>query len=643
MQRPSRRRFIKAVPAAVGAAVTLPAAVRAQRDGPAAPKFGKDVLKCAEEIDGLRFTDAEEEMALGGVSRNLDSYEELRKLNVPLDTEPAVTFRPFLPGKQPAGRSTRNARLAVARPPKVQVTSALDELAFEPITVLASLIESRKITSADLTAMYLGRLKRYGDRLHCVVTLTEDLARAQAAAADKEIRAGRYRGPLHGIPFGVKDLFDTKGIRTTWGAKPYENRIAEVDATIVERLREAGGVLVAKLSMGALAQGGVWFGGSTRNPWSPETSSSGSSAGPGAATSAGLVAFAIGTETRGSIISPSATCGVVGLRPTYGRVSRYGAMALSWTMDKIGPMCRSVEDCAIVFNAIYGSDGRDDTVVDAPFAWNPDVPLGSLRIGYLANEFEPNPQAGGGGRGAGRGGASPEDARRRAAERSTLLKEALEVMRAQGAKLEPVTLPDFPANALGFILSAEAAAAFDDLTRSKGIDQLTEQGPGAWPNTFRTSRFIPAVEYIRAQRARTLLIREMEALMSRCDVFLSPSGGASLGITNLTGHPAACLKAGFVDGLPQALMITGRLYDEATVLRVALAYERATKWHTMNPPLEEKKAAAAVARQEGGKAGRQEFKAGRFEGWNDDGWRNEASEGKGGTVEFQAGGDAFDW
>ncbi len=433
--------------------------------------------------------------------------------------------------------------------------------------------------------MYLGRLKRYGDKLHCVVTLTEELALAQAAAADAEIKAGRYRGPLHGIPFGVKDLFDTKGIRTTWGAKPYENRVAEIDATIVERLREAGAVLVAKLSMGALAQGGVWFGGSTRNPWSPDNSSSGSSAGPGAATSAGLVAFAIGTETRGSIISPSSTCGLVGLRPTYGRVSRYGAMALSWTMDKIGPMCRSVEDCAIVFNAIYGSDGRDETCVDAPFNWNPDVALSSLKIGYLATEFDAVGGAGGGG--GGRGGVSPEEARQRAEERNKLLKEALDVLRAAGAKLEAMTLPEFPANALGFILSAEAAAAFDDLTRSKGVDLLTEQGPGAWPNTFRSSRFIPAVEYIRAQRARTLLNRQMDALMSKYDVFLSPTGSASLGITNLTGHPALCLKAGFVNGLPQALMITGFGCDEATMHRVALAYERATKWHDMNPPLDE--------------------------------------------------------
>jgi Asp-tRNA(Asn)/Glu-tRNA(Gln) amidotransferase A subunit family amidase len=565
--------------------------VKAQRGAGAPAKFGKDVLKCAERIDGLSFTDAEEEMAVGGVSRNLDSYEELRKLDVPLDTEPAVVFRPYLPGKRPAGHSTRHARLITARPTRVQVGSSLEDLAFAPVTVLASLVRARRVSSTDLTAMYLDRLRRYGDRLHCVVTLTEDLAREQAAAADKEIKAGKYRGPLHGIPFGVKDLFDTKGIKTTWGAKPYENRVAQVDATIVERLREAGAVLCAKLSMGALAQGGVWFGGSTRNPWSPDNSSSGSSAGPGAATAAGLVAFAIGTETRGSIISPSSTCGVVGLRPTYGRVSRYGAMALSWTMDKIGPMCRSVEDCAIVFNAIYGSDGRDETVVDAPFAWRPEVPLSALKIGYVESEFNPRPEAGRGAAGGAFGGSgrglSPEDARRRAEERNKLLNDALDVLRHAGARLEPMSLPEFPANALGFILSAEAAAAFDDLTRSKEVDLLTEQGPGAWPNTFRTSRFIPAVEYIRAQRARTLLNRQMGELMSKYDVFLTPTGSASLGITNLTGHPAACLKAGFVDGLPQALMITGRLYDEAAVLRVALAYERATKWHTMNPTLDE--------------------------------------------------------
>jgi Asp-tRNA(Asn)/Glu-tRNA(Gln) amidotransferase A subunit family amidase len=605
-QQIGRRGFMKAVPAAVAVSVTLPkiaagttrpkaAIPQGGRGGPA-PRFGKDVLKGAEQVAGLDFTDAEEEAALRGVSGNLTSYEQLRKIDVPLDTEPAMTFRPYLPGKQPAGHSTRNAKIAIAKPARVAVSSSLEDLAFEPIGVLASLIESRKITSTDLTKMYLGRLKRYGEPLHCVVTLTEDLALAQAANADKELKAGRYRGPLHGIPWGAKDLFDTKGIKTTWGAKPFEDRVPDIDATIVERLREAGAVLCAKLSMGSLAQGGVWFGGSTRNPWSPDSTSSGSSAGPGAATSAGLVAFAIGTETRGSIISPASTCGVVGLRPTYGRVSRYGAMALSWTMDKIGPLCRRVEDCAIVLNAIYGADHRDETVVDAPFTWNPDVPLSSLKIGYVKREFElapPNPNApafGGGGGGGGRGGLTPEEARKRAEERNKVLNDALDALRAAGAKLEPIELPDFQTNTINFILTTEGAAAFDDATRDRRLDQMNANGPdfgSSWPNSFRTHQFVPAVEYIRAQRARTLLMRQMDALMSKVDVFLSPTTSASLSITNLTGHPALCLKSGFVAGLPQALMITGRLYDEASVLRVALAYERATKWHEMDPTLDE--------------------------------------------------------
>ena len=574
-----RRRFITRVPAAV-LAVPAAATVMAPRtgrtvgvgagtevpQGDPTPPIGADDLKCAERIAGLRFTDAEDAMVMPGANRNRDSYETLRQLDVPLDTEPAMTFRPYLPGTRPGGRTTRGARLAVTRRANVRVTSRLEDLAFQPVTVLSSLIEARRVTSTALTKMYLARLKRYGDPLHCVVTLTEELALAQAAQADRDLKAGRYRGLLHGIPWGAKDLFATKGIRTTWGAAPYENQVLDLDATVVTRLREAGAVLVAKLSMGSLAQGGVWFGGSTRNPWAPDTGSSGSSAGPAAATAAGLVAFAVGTETRGSIITPSSICGVVGLRPTYGRVSRYGAMALSWTMDKIGPMCRTVEDCALVLNAIYGADGRDDTVVDAPFVWNPSIRLSALHIGYVAGELEASLAT---------AGASPG-----------VLKDALDVLRARGAKLEPIELPDFPTSALDVILSAEAATAFDDLPRSKGIDQLTEQSPASWPNAFRTSRFIPAVEYIRAQRARTLLIRKMNELMSSYHVFLGAArGSASLSITNLTGHPAICLKAGFIDGLPQGLMITGRLYDEATVLRVALAYERATKWHTMHPDL----------------------------------------------------------
>jgi Asp-tRNA(Asn)/Glu-tRNA(Gln) amidotransferase A subunit family amidase len=330
-------------------------------------------------------------------------------------------------------------------------------------------------------------------------------------------------------------------------------------------------VLVAKLSMGALAQGGNWFGGRTRNPWNIERSSSGSSAGPGSATAAGLVGFSLGTETRGSIVSPSAENGVVGMRPTYGRVSRYGAMALSWTMDKIGPMCRTVEDCALAFNAIYGSDGRDTTVVDAPFVWAPDTPMSRFRIGYVKSEIEDVPER------------LNDEQRKSRMEMNALMMDAVNVFRKLGARVEPVALPEFPSNALNFILSAEAAASFDELTRRIAGKELTEESLGSWPGTFRASRFIPAVEYIRAQQARTLMMREWDTLMQGYDVILSSNQSASLGATNLTGHPSLTMKAGFLDGRPRPLMLTGRLYDEATMLRIGLAYEQATDWDSMHP------------------------------------------------------------
>ena len=577
----ARRRFLAAIPAAVAAGMTMPALAQQEQQ-----RISLETLDCAEKVFGIDFDPQEEQAALAGVNRNLSTFEQLRELDIPLDTEPAVTFRPYLPGKRPKPGATPGAKIEVTLTTPAGRRGSIEDLAFLPVTALAPLIERRAVSSVDLTKMYLARLETHGPRLNCVVTLTEELALQQAAAADREIRAGRYRGPLHGIPWGAKDLFATKGIPTTFGAGPYRSQVIDYDATIVERLRDAGAVLVAKLSMGALAQGDRWFGGQTRNPWNPEQGSSGSSAGPGSATAAGLVGFAIGTETRGSIISPSSVNGVVGLRPTYGRVSRHGAMALSWTMDKIGPMCRSVEDCVLVFNAIYGPDGRDDTVVDAPFAWKPDVPLPKLRIGYVASEFEPpeeTPGRGGrrGGTGRGRGGVSPEEQRRRAEERRKLLNDALAVYRAAGATLEPIELPpNRLTSMLSFVLSTEAAAAFDDLTRSPGIE---DPSLNTWPNTFRTHRFVPAVEYIRAQRARTLVMRQMDEVMSKFDAFLSPTNSSSLGLTNLTGHPAVALKAGFVDNLPVEIMVTGRLYDEATMLRVALAYERATKWHTMNP------------------------------------------------------------
>jgi Asp-tRNA(Asn)/Glu-tRNA(Gln) amidotransferase A subunit family amidase len=452
----------------------------------------------------------------------------------------------------------------------------VEDLAFATVPQLAELIRTRRISSTELTKMYLARLKTYGPKLLCVVTLTEDLALKQAAAADAEIKRGKYRGPLHGIPWGAKDLFATKGIKTTWGAEPYRDQVIDYDSTVVERLTEAGAVLVAKLSMGALAQGARWFGGVTRNPWQideAQTGSSGSSAGPASATAAGLVGFSIGTETLGSIVSPSSRCGVTGLRPTYGRVSRYGAMGLSWTMDKIGPMCRGVEDCAAALHAIYGPDGKDITVGDAPFNWNPDTNISTLRIGYLKTEFD--------------GPTTPptnEQQRTQAEQRRTIYKTALEVLEKAGAKLTPIELPKFSAATLRFILSAEAATAFDDITRDGRVNQLSGQSPNDWPNTFRTSRFIPAVEYLRAQRARTLLMREMEKLMSQWDVFVSPApASASLLVTNLTGHPAVVLPCGFVNNLPVAIMFTGGVYDEVSPLRVALAYERATTWHTMHP------------------------------------------------------------
>src|SRR5712692_3597969 len=521
----------------------------------------KEMLAHALETIGLEFSEAHQAMMLPGVNRALAQYEALRKIEIPSETEPAFRFTPRLPGKSYGngpGRFEPTRTLA----PKSATWKSVEELAFLPVTELAPLVRSRLVTSSELTRMYLGRLKKYAPKLNCVITLTEELALAQAEQADREIRAGRYRGALHGVPWGAKDLFATKGIRTTWGAEPYQNQVFDYDATVVERLAKAGAVLVAKLSMGALAQGGLWFGGMTKTPWNIEQSSSGSSAGSASATAAGLVGFSLGTETLGSIISPSVRCGVVGLRPTYGRVSRYGVMGLSWTMDKIGPLCRSVEDCALVLHAIYGPDGRDMTVGDAPLDWDPKTPLERLRVGLLKADFE-----------------------KMEGEEKAVYEKALEDLKKAGARLEPAELPAFPAAALRGILVAEAAAAFDDLTRSGGVNQLRGQNAGDWPNTFRTSRMIPAVEYIRAQRARTLLMRDMDKLMSQWDVLVGRPG-ASLLPTNLTGHPQVVAPCGFVKGMPQGLLFTGRLYEEGTMVRAALGFEQGTGWREMRPKMD---------------------------------------------------------
>jgi len=585
-----RRSFVKLLPAAGAAGLSVsglplkalaqtptPTATPSPRPSPTPLRITKDMMHSAEKVIGIEFTDKQEDMALAGVNRSLDSFEVVRKMDVPLDTEPAVVFHPALPGFH-VKRAATKTKFKFGKNEPAQFKS-VDDLAFATVPQLAELIRTKKVSSVELTKMYLGRLKRYGPKLLCIVTLTEELAMTQAQDADNDLKRGKYRGPLHGIPWGAKDLFATKGIKTTWGAEPYRDQLINYDATVVERLREAGAVLLAKLSMGALAQGPKWFGGVTRNPWAPNedrTGSSGSSAGPASATSAGLVGFSIGTETLGSIVSPSSACGVTGLRPTYGRISRFGAMGLSWTMDKVGPICRGVEDCAAALEALYGPDQRDLTVGDAPFNWTPEVPLSSLRVGYLKTEFE-------------NAGFTPQNEQQRALneQRNTMYKEALSALEKAGVKMTPIELPKFPTQSIRFILTAEAATAFDDITRDGRVDQLSGQESFDWPNSFRTSRFIPAVEYLRAQRARVLLMREMDKLMSQWDVFVSPApGSASLTITNLTGQPAVCVPCGFINNLPRSIMFTGGLYDEAAPLRVALAFEQATKWHTMHPKVD---------------------------------------------------------
>ena len=395
----------------------------------------------AAALIGLEFSRAEKDSMVGDLNDLLDSYESLRGIEMSNSIAPAFVFNPILPGMVFENKSNKFSH---NRPRNVERPENLEDVAFWPITKLAELIRTRRVSSVELTNMYLNRLRKYGPVLECVVTLTHELALRQARRADEEIAAGNYRGPLHGIPWGAKDLLATKGIKTTWGSVPFKEQVFDYDATVVKKLEEAGAVLVAKLTLGALAWGDVWYGGFTRNPWNLDEGSSGSSAGPGAATAAGLVGFAIGSETWGSIISPSTRTGTTGLRPTFGRVSRQGAMALSWTMDKLGPMTRSVTDAAIVFNAIYGPDGQDLTVADRPFSYNENIDLSSVKIGYLKAEFD------------------------KERDQKAIDDEVIDVLWALGAELVPIDFPDFPVNDIGFILSAEAAAAFEAVTVHTG-------------------------------------------------------------------------------------------------------------------------------------------------------------------------------
>ena len=543
----------------------------------AQPAISPEQIAAAQALLGLHFSPEQHAQMLEIVNGRRGQYATIRAAE--LDNSVPLSLHYNVNAADPAPAPVPRSYPMSAQPP-VTRPAELEDAAFYPVTQLAELIRTRQVTSLELTEMYLTRLRRYDPVLLCVAAYTDELAIRQAKRADDEIARGHYRGPLHGIPWGAKDLLATRGYPTQWGAKTYEGQQLDVDATVVQRLEAAGAVLIAKLTLGALANGDTWYGGVTKNPWDTSEGSSGSSAGSGAATAAGLVGFAIGTETMGSIVSPSSRCGVSGLRPTFGRVSRYGAMALSWSLDKIGPMCRSVEDCALVFSAIYGPDGRDLSLTPEPFHWDPALDPRSLRIGYIASAFK-----------AADSGDTDAHHRPQGEElqRANDINSAdvLGAMRAAGFALTPIELPDIDITGLWVILAAEAAAAFDQITRDGSVDQLTRQDDGAWPNIFRAARFIPAVEYINANRVRSQIVAKMARLMNDVDVFISPSyGGRTLGLTNLTGHPTVVVPNGFTDKrTPTSITFVGGLHKEAETLAVAKAYQDGADWHRQYPDI----------------------------------------------------------
>jgi len=593
------------------------------------PKITPEMLDQASALAGVGpFTAEQKKMMLEGLNDQRDSYEPIRALKIPNSVAPAFVFHPLGaetgnhdPNSEAWHRMPRFVRTLDTPPYKPDgdephAPTRIEDLAFATVSQLADLLAWRKITSTALTKMYLDRLKRYDSKLHFVITLTEERALAQAKKADEEIAAGKYLGPLHGIPWGAKDLLAVKGYPTTWGAGGFEHQSFDEDATVVQRLDAAGAVLVAKFSLGALAMGDKWFGGRTRNPWNPAQGSSGSSAGSASAVAAGCVAFAIGSETLGSISSPSTRCGCTGLRPTFGMVPRTGAMALSWTMDKLGPISRSAEDCALIMEAIYGPDGKDLSAANRAFDWPVYLDLTAIRIGYLKSEFDPpeplklaeakpNETA----EETKKREASNEAAKvaraRRDYDRRYEL-AALEKLRSMGVKLIPVELPKLPYDAMVPLLTAEGAAAFDDLTMSGRDKLLTEQGAEDWPNAFRIARFYPAVEYIQANRARTLAVQQVSALFEQVDVIVTPTPGEQLVATNLTGHPALILPNGLrgddaprppkIDdgdsddiggpGTPVSLTFLAGHFQEAKLMAFASAYQEATGFHKVHPKLD---------------------------------------------------------
>jgi len=546
-------------------------ALRPRNDGRVPVSITPEQVSSAAAVAGLDFSDDETEMIAEDLTEALSGYETLRDVGLPNARRPALRFDPHIDGRAvPEKGENDGLNLpfdAGTRPERNE------DLAFAGVATLASLLRAGEVTSVELTELYLSRLHRFDDKLNAVITYTEERAMEAARRADAQISAGNWRGPLHGIPYGAKDLLAVEGYPTTWGAEPYRNQVIDETATVIEKLDEAGAVCMAKLSLGALAWGDVWFEGTTRNPWNVEQGSSGSSAGPGAAVAAGCVPFAIGSETLGSIVSPSTRNGVTGLRPTFGAVSRHGAMALSWSMDKLGPMARSAVDCAIVYDAIRGKDDRDPTTVDAPFAFPASPNASDVSIGYVASAFETEYDGVDGDR------------------------ETLERIKAAFPRVEPMEWPSTPpVGPILKMLEVEAAAAFDDLTRSGADDTMVRQERNAWPHVFRAARLVPAVEYIQMSRHRADLIRRTNDVMADFDVVVAPTyAGSTLGLTNLTGHPCVCLpnELAPVDEAPadsprrqpRSITLIGGLYKEGAILQVAAAVQEVTDTHLKRPPI----------------------------------------------------------
>lgn len=521
----------------------------------------KQDIIAGEKLSGVMFKPEERDSLYDNVRSTIRDIEKMHHYHLDNGVPMSLMESPVLPGMK-----FNSIQFAVKWDyPNIKIPKDKNELAYYSILQLASLIKSKQLTSVELTNFFLERLKKFSDTLQCVISLTPEIALLQAKQADKEIAAGKYRGPLHGIPFGIKDLFAVKGTKTTWGAAPYKNQVIDEDAFVYSKLRTAGAVLVAKFTLGALAMGDYWYGGRTKNPWNLNYGSSGSSAGSTSATVAGLVPFAIGTETYGSIISPSSTCGATGLRPTFGSISRSGAMTLSWSLDKAGPICRSAEDDAVVFAFIHGTDGKDASAVNMPFNYSGKADLSRMKIAYAKNYFN---------------------------SKDTMGNEAevLQAFRNAGAKLIAVDFPDsgvYNVNIMGIVIGAECAAAFDEFTRSDLDDMMTRQGKNDWPNQFRSARFIPAVEYINANRHRRLLMQKVNEVINKYDVIICPTrGGHQTAITNLTGHPALCMPTGFNKiKLPTSIILVGNLYDEATLLAIAKTYQEKTKWNKLHPEM----------------------------------------------------------